>query len=399
MKDASATLNIIRATATSAYQDTVPLATFDNIDDVGVAVLTAPTSIQNEFYDALQNIIGKQLISSVEFSNPLTGLKKGRMEYGQTIEDIYVGMISSTPYVAGTRVDPTDPPNLEAYPDPFEVFKGNVKSGFYSTQLERQYPITISHQDLQRAFASANGVDELIAAKYNALRSSIEYDDYRMTVALMARQIESGATDVGTGWNGLIPVLSNFNTLYTKTLTAATCLSDVDFLKYLSAQIQKWSTRMQYVRSDLNIAGAESATPRDRQSLVMLSDIQSDLNAYLTAWAYNKGDLALGNVIGIDAWYSIGADDTASPVVTPDDIEIKAELGLAIDHGTVQDPDVVVYPVIGMLYDPDMIKIYNKVNITDSIRNARGHYTNVFNTVGDIYAASPFRNFVAFALA
>ena len=49
------TLNAIRATATSAYQDTVPMATMENITDVGEAVLNAPEVIRNEFINALVN--------------------------------------------------------------------------------------------------------------------------------------------------------------------------------------------------------------------------------------------------------------------------------------------------------------------------------------------------------
>ena len=60
--DVSAILNIIRSTASSAYQDTVPLATADNITDVGVAVLTAPQPIKNEFMSNLVNKIGLTLI-------------------------------------------------------------------------------------------------------------------------------------------------------------------------------------------------------------------------------------------------------------------------------------------------------------------------------------------------
>ena len=118
----------------------------------------------------------------------------------------------------------------------------------------------------------------------------------------------------------------------------------------------------------------------------MLGDVDSKLTSYLTPWAYNKADLSIGNFLPIDAWYSIGADATAVPVVTPDDIEIKGELGGA-------------GPVIAVLYDREMPKIYNKVNITDSAHNGAGHYDNIFRTVADIFAASPFRNFIAFYLA
>lgn len=384
---AHAKLNAIRAAATNAYQTTVPLATIDNIKDVGKAVLTAPQTVQNEFYAGIVNLIGMQMINVMAFTNPLTSLKKGTMEYGMTIEDIYVEMASAHEYVSGTR-------SGESAPDPFAITKASVKAAFYHTQLERQYKVTIHQQDVRRAFLSADPVGTLTSALMQSLRSAEEYDDYRMTVALMARQIEAAETDVSTKWNGQINLITDFNALFRAgdddvALTADTALYDKDFLTYMVEQIKMWSNRLAYPRSDLNVAGVINSLPKERQDMIMLGDIDSKLTSYLTPWAYNKADLSIGNFLPIDAWYSIGADDTTPPTaqsISPDDIVVKGELGGA-------------GPVVAVLYDREMPKIYNKVNITDSAHNGAGHYDNIFRTVADIYAASPFRNFIAFYLA
>ena len=376
---AHAKLNAIRAAATNAYQTTVPLAAIDNIKDVGKAVLTAPQTVQNEFYAGIINLVGMQMIDVMAFTNPLTSLKKGTMEYGMTIEDIYVEMASAHEYVSGTRTGDT-------VPDPFQITKASVKAAFYHTQLERQYKVTIHQQDVRRAFLSADPVGTLTSALMQSLRSAEEYDDYRMTVALMARQIEAAETDASTKWNGAVNLITDYNALFNKTLDAETALYDKDFLTYMVEQIKMWSNRLVYPRSDMNVAGVINSLPKERQDMIMLGDVDSKLTSYLTPWAYNKADLSIGNFLPIDAWYSIGADATAVPVITPDDIEIKGELGGA-------------GPVVAVLYDREMPKIYNKVNITDSAHNGAGHYDNIFRTVADIYAASPFRNFIAFYLA
>ena len=85
--DLSTILNDIKATASNAYQDAVPFATADTITDVGAAVLNAPTAIQNEFMQNLYNKIGLTLVDYPVVTNPLGFLKKGTLEYGQTIED------------------------------------------------------------------------------------------------------------------------------------------------------------------------------------------------------------------------------------------------------------------------------------------------------------------------
>lgn len=376
--DASQKLNQIHAAASNAYQTTVPLATMDNLADVGEAVLTAPAEIQNEFYSAIVNQIGKVLISTVNFSNPLSDLKKGKMPYGMTIEDIFVEMSRGQKYIAGTR-------SGESAPDQFAITKADVKAAFYSNQLERQYTKTLHNQDIKRAFQSADPVSSLTSAVVQSLRSGEQYDDYRMTVALIARQIEEASTS--TNWKGDVHLITDYNTLFTKTLTAETALYDKDFLAYMSEVIQTWSSRLKYVRSDLNIAGVDQTLPKNKQHLMMLGDINAKIRTQLLAWAYNADQFELGSIREIDAWYSIGADSTATPVVSPDALKVKADLGLG---GTK--------PCIAVLYDPDMLKIYNKETITEQARNARAHYTNIWHTVADIYAASPFHQFLAFFL-
>src|SRR5699024_9515437 len=148
-KDISVVLNAIHATSSSAYQNTVPLATATNIADAGVAVLQAPSAIRNEFMSNLYNKVGLTLIDTPVIENEFSFLKKGTLEYGQTIEDIYVGLATAEPYVTGMK-EGSD------YPDPFSIRKLPHRSAFYSTILSRQYHVTRHISDLRKAFHSAN---------------------------------------------------------------------------------------------------------------------------------------------------------------------------------------------------------------------------------------------------
>ena len=376
------TLNAIRATATSAYQDTVPIATMENIVDVGEAVLNAPDVITNEFISALVNKIGLTLINSQEFGNPLLGLRKGHMEYGQTIEDIFVEMAEPHEYITGTRDE-------EDVPDQFEINKAITDTAFYYNILGRQYFKTIHEQDLKRAFRSENGLNEFISAIMMAIKNGENYDDYRMTIATMARQIETSVEN--EDWHGEINLLTLYNTAYDEELTVDDALKDKEFLTFMSNQFKKWSNRLATPRRDLNNAGVINWIPKAQQRIMMLSDIQADIDTNLMAWAYNNQRLEIGAIDEIDAWYSIGADGTETPPdsieVSPDSIEVKGDLGLEGDN-----------PVVGVIYNADMIKIYSKTRLMSSSYNARGNYYNVFSTFEDIFAASPFHNFVVFTL-
>jgi len=391
------TLNAIRSTASNAYQTTVPLATMDSITEVGNAVLTAPQTIQNEFISSLVNLIGLQLLNSREFGHSLLDLRKGTVEYGTTIEDIFVEMATPHSYTTGTRPHPDGTPGkLEDVPDQFAINKAITETAFYSVIFGRQYWKTIHQNDLKRAFTGEDGLNRFISAIMLSLKNGETYDDYRITIALLARQIEAAKTDQGTTWKGDVHLLTDYNTLYNEQLTADNALTDSNFLTYMLNQIKKWSNRLAKPRSDLNCAGVINWVPKGEQRILLLGDIQSDLDTNLYANTFNPDRLEVSAVDEIDCWYSIGADDgTPTPQISPDDIVVKATMGLT---NVDEEDNETVAPCLGMIYSPNMVKLYNKSRITDTARNARGHYYNVFATVEDYCACSPFENFVAFFL-
>ena len=380
-KDLSAVLNVIRNTASDAYQSTVPMATATNISDVGEAVLNAPTAIRNEFMSNLYNKIGLTLIDSPVVENDFSFLKKGTLEYGQTIEDLYVGLASAEPYITGMS-------DGETPPDPFSIRKLPHYSAFYSTILSRQYHVTRHLTDLKKAFHNAGGLESFVAGMMNAMVSGENYDDMRATIGLIARQIEAAQT--AENFNGVVHLITDFNAKVTadEQVTAETAFNSRDFLQFFTNQLKKYSKRLRHLRSDLNIAGVDNVLPQSRQRIMMLEDITVDFETELLAWAYNGGNLQIGGVDEIDAWYSIGADHT-TPVVSPEDIGVKTTFTTA-EGGSTQ--------CVALIYDQDMIKIYNKERIASEQANAKGNYWNMFMSLEDIYAASPYKNFVCFML-
>ena len=223
--------------------------------------------------------------------------------------------------------------------------------------------------------------------------SSENYDDMRATIALVARQIEEAQTAVEH--QGTVHLLTDYNTLMgydgvdpnPAPLTAEQALRDKDFLKYVTNQMKKWSNRMKWLRSDLNIAGVKNVSPKSSQRVMMIEDIVTDFETELLAWAFNQGNLAIDGIDGIDTWYSIGVDSTGT--AAPDEIEVKTTFSTASGEST---------QCLAVIYDTDMVKIYNKERVASDQANAKGNYWNMFMSLEDIYACSPYKNFVAFML-
>lgn len=383
-KDLSTVLNVIRATSSSAYQTTIPLATATNITDVGNAVLSAPSAIRNEFMSNLYNKIGLTLIDSPVIENEFSFLRKGVLEYGQRIEDIYVGLAKSEPYVTGMKEGDT-------VPDPFSIKKLPHMSAFYSTILSRQYQVTRHLTDLKKAFHNGNGLEQFVAGMMNSMVSGENWDDMKASIALIARQIEEGITDSKkpeSKFKGAVHLITDFNKIYPEeVVTSTNCMHSKNFLKYMTNQIKKYSRRITRPREDFNMAGVLNSLPMNRQRIIMLEDIAIDFETELLAWAYNQGNLQLSGIDYIDAWYSIGATGETG-VITPEDITVKGTFSSEVGSA----------PCVACIYDEEMVKIYNKERIASEQANNKGNYWNMFMSLEDIYACSPFRNYVAFLL-
>ena len=171
-------------------------------------------------------------------------------------------------------------------------------------------------------------------------------------------------------------------------MTAETAFTNMNFIKYFANQLKKYSKRMRHLRSDMNIAGVPQTLPQSKQRIIMLEDLTVDFETELLAFAYHADKFLLDGVDTIDAWYSIGADHSSTPVVSPESIEVKSTFTTA--EGSAQ--------CVAMIYDTDMVKIYNKERIASDQANAKGNYWNMFMSLEDIYACSPYKNFVCFML-
>ena len=85
-------INTIRANATLEYQNLVPEVN----DVVGLRkvgdVLYGYPAMANQFINALINRIASVRVKSATFNNAYAELKKGYLEYGETVEEVFVGI-------------------------------------------------------------------------------------------------------------------------------------------------------------------------------------------------------------------------------------------------------------------------------------------------------------------
>lgn len=177
-------LNTIRANASATYQSRIPEATRNNMEEIRYAMIDGDNiQVANEFVNTLLNkVVKTQLISKI-FKNPLKSLKKGKKPLGDTVEEIYTNFIKAKQY------DATGAELLtRSLPD--------VKTLYHRMNLQLQYPISISREQLYKAFVSVDTLEKFISDIINSLYNSAELDEFINTKQLFKSAIEKNAMKV-----------------------------------------------------------------------------------------------------------------------------------------------------------------------------------------------------------
>lgn len=83
-------LNVIRQNASAEYQNLVPEVTKEtDIPKVGEVLYGYP-ALANQFINALVNRIALVQVRSATFNNDYAELKKGYLEFGESVEEVFV---------------------------------------------------------------------------------------------------------------------------------------------------------------------------------------------------------------------------------------------------------------------------------------------------------------------
>ena len=342
-------LNVIRENATQNYRDYVPKATADadSIRQIGAVIMDYP-NLQNEFLSALVNRIGRVLITSKMYSNPWAMFKKGLLEFGETIEEIFVNI--AKPFQFDQAVAES------------EVFKReipDVRAAFHIMNYQKFYKATISNDQLRQAFLSWEGITDLIAKIVDAMYTGANYDEFLTMKYLLARHILDGHM-----YPVEIPAVSTEN------------------MKTIVSDIKGISNAMEFLSTEYNLTGVATHTPKADQYMLINSKFDAVMDVEVLASAFNmeKAEF-LGKRVLVD---SFGKLDIArlSDLFKDDPTYIEP----TSDELTALDkiPAVIVDKDWFMIFD-------NYQNFTEQY-NGQGLYWNYWYHVWKTFSVSPFAN-------
>jgi hypothetical protein len=347
-------LNTIRDNASANYRDYVPAADptlAASVREIGGIIMNYP-ALQNEFLSALMNRIGRVIITSKMFYNPWAGLKKGLLEFGETVEEIFVNIAKPFQF---------DPAVAET-----EVFKReipDVRAAFHILNYQKFYKATISNDQLRQAFLSWQGITDLIAKIVDAMYTGANYDEFLTMKYMIARNILNGRMNV----TEIAPV-------------------SPENAKGIVSTIKGVSNTWEFPSTDYNISGVTTFTMKNDQFILLNAKFDAVIDVEVLASAFNMDKAEfMGRRILVD---SFGNLDTK-----------RLDLLFASDPNYVpitEEELTALDAIPAIMVDRDWFMIFdNFYNFTENY-NGQGLYWNYFYHTWKTFSVSPFANNTVF---
>lgn len=346
-------LNTIRANASFSYQQSVPeISSYEQIPVVGDVIYGTP-AFSNEFINALLNRIALVRIKSATFNNPYADLKKGYLEMGEVVEEIFVDIAKITLFK-----------KEEVSKEEFKRTIPDVKSAFHAINWRVKYPVTIEDEELRQAFTSIDGVTDMIAKIVDAMYRASEYDEFLLFKYMLIKGF-------------------NKQDIKKVELPAATTL------KGYAAEFRGISNEMLFLSPKYNAYPVRNNCPRERQRIFMDARFNAQFDVEVLASAFNMGKAEfLSKLTLIDNWTEFDNDRFA---------DIASESN-AIEEVT-SDELTAMGAVKAMIIDEEWFQVYDELTKFTETHAGSGLYWNYWLHNWKTISWSPFANAVAVTTA
>ena len=207
-----------------------------SLHDIGAFIMDYQP-YQNAYINALVNRIGRVLVTSRMWRNPWAVFKKGKLEYGETVEEIFANIAKPHSY---------DPAVAET-----EVFKReipDVRAAFHTMNFQKFYKVTISDDQLRQAFLSYGEMSSLIAYIVDSLYTSMNLDEYLVMKYTFCRSALNG---------------------YIYTVTTSAVTGEGADPKDAVKKFRQYTNALTFLKSTYNMAGVRTSTPVERQVILV----------------------------------------------------------------------------------------------------------------------------------
>jgi len=318
---------------------------------------------------AITQIIGRTLFSVRPYNRKLSDLKRDSMEWGSIVRKL---KIADVDWQDSAEFNLTDGQSV----DQWVVKKANVlQLNFYGQNIYEIQTPSIYMDQLDAAFRGPEELNSFFSMIYTNIESQKEQKIEAVARMLLCNFIAAKINQS----NGVIHALTEYNTETGQSLTSTTVMAPANFPAFIYWLYARMNTlaRMMSERSQLfqfNVTGKVimQHTPKERLAVKMYAPFMDAINARVKSTTFNDEYLKAATTEGVSFWQSINSPKAIN--TTPTFLKADGTVGTAqsaVNNSTV----------IGVMYDKDALGTITQNERTMATPfNAKGHYSNIFNS-------------------
>ena len=227
----------------------------DLTDGKAVAMkLESYPAAKNQFIDALVDKVAKSVFYSRVYNNPLKALHKGRIPFGSSIEQIFVGLAEKKGFTENFGADACESLIGKKLP--------KISVDYITRNFQDKYKVSVSEEQLTTAFLSPTGLGEMVNQLLSSEVSAAERDEYKYMKDLLDNLVEE-AEDTQ------------------KIKVAAGDIRD------LAVKIRSTANKLAFISDKYNKAKVETFSAKNELVLFVDCDTQAELDVNVIAQAFN----------------------------------------------------------------------------------------------------------------
>ena len=307
---------------------------------------------------ALINRIAQVVMFSRSYRNKLARYKKGMLEFGEVVENVWVQLVS--------------PEGYSPVPDsPGDLFKQNVpdsKVTFHPVNCKLVYEVTTNDSELSMAFTSSSGVYDFVSRIMQRLTDSDEWDSELLERYVLARAILDNENLITQ-----VPALTKDN-------------SDS-----IIATMKGASNAMRFMDTSYNVEGVPTHSPIENQIFFLTAEASATIDVFSLAKAYN---LSYEQFLGQqDMIRSFGFNEAEKKRL---DTIMNATLAQGIIPNYTpftEDELKKLNAIVGAIIDEDFFMIFDRLYRVDAAPYDSLHLSqNTFLHHWSVNSYNPFAN-------
>lgn len=324
-----------------------------NVVDVGTAIFSI-TTVDN-YVKSLINKVGKVVSVNRPYKPVYPNIKRETWEYGSVLQKLRTA-------IPDAEANPSWQLTAGQGADQFKFYPPTVTQQFWNSKQTYDISMSFTEMQVKESFNSASELQAFIGMIENAIQTSKTIKEK----SLAERAINNFMGTKIHATNGVVHLLTSFNTSHGTSLTAAQAIFDPDFLRYASVQLMMYKDRLKDASNLFNTGTIPTFTPEEYLHIVLNAEFATSVEAYMQADTYHDTLVSLPGYEKVNYWQGMknASYDFASTT--------------KIDITTAGGDTVTQSYIVGIMFDRDAIMLCNENDRVTTAYNAKQEFVNNF---------------------